>query len=73
MGANRVPVPTEEVEFRGRGSSNIAMIDSLELCAATGELSRVELTLKTSRDELQDRYARNGMAGAIRAAYNEAP
>ena len=30
-------------------------------------------TLKSIQDELQDKYARNGMAGAIRAAYNEAP
>lgn len=30
-------------------------------------------TVKTIQDELQDRYARNGMTGAIRAAYNEAP
>jgi glyoxylase-like metal-dependent hydrolase (beta-lactamase superfamily II) len=30
-------------------------------------------TVKTIQDELQDKYPRNGMAGAIRAAYNEAP
>ena len=30
-------------------------------------------TVKTIQDELQDRYPRNGLAGAIRAAYNEAP
>jgi glyoxylase-like metal-dependent hydrolase (beta-lactamase superfamily II) len=30
-------------------------------------------TVKVIQDELQDKYARNGMAGAIRAAYNEAP
>lgn len=30
-------------------------------------------TVKTIQDELQDKYARNPMAGAIRAAYNEAP
>ena len=30
-------------------------------------------TVKTIQDELQDKYARNGMAGAIRAAHNEAP
>ena len=29
-------------------------------------------TVKTIQDELQDRYARNPMAGAIRAAYSEA-
>jgi glyoxylase-like metal-dependent hydrolase (beta-lactamase superfamily II) len=30
-------------------------------------------TVKMIQDELQDKYPRNGMAGAIRAAYNEAP
>ncbi|HLG56312.1 MAG TPA: MBL fold metallo-hydrolase [Vicinamibacterales bacterium] len=30
-------------------------------------------TVKTIQDELQDKYPRNGMAGALRAAYNEAP
>ena len=29
-------------------------------------------TVKAIQDELQDKYPRNGMAGAIRAAYNEA-
>jgi hypothetical protein len=30
-------------------------------------------TVKMVQDELQDRYPRNGLTGAIRAAYNEAP
>jgi glyoxylase-like metal-dependent hydrolase (beta-lactamase superfamily II) len=30
-------------------------------------------TVKTIQDELQDKYPRNGMAGPIRAAYNEGP
>jgi glyoxylase-like metal-dependent hydrolase (beta-lactamase superfamily II) len=30
-------------------------------------------TVKMIQDELQDRYPRNGLAGAARAAYNEAP
>jgi glyoxylase-like metal-dependent hydrolase (beta-lactamase superfamily II) len=30
-------------------------------------------TVTAIQDELQDKYPRNGMAGAIRAAYNEAP
>jgi glyoxylase-like metal-dependent hydrolase (beta-lactamase superfamily II) len=45
--------------------------------ARTTELKKqgksLEETTKTIQDELQDKYARNPMAGAIRAAYNEAP
>jgi glyoxylase-like metal-dependent hydrolase (beta-lactamase superfamily II) len=33
----------------------------------------LEDATKVIQDELQDRYPRNGMVGAIRAAYNEAP
>ena len=32
----------------------------------------VDETVMTIQDELQDKYPRNGMVGAIRAAYNEA-
>jgi glyoxylase-like metal-dependent hydrolase (beta-lactamase superfamily II) len=43
----------------------------------TAELKKqgrtLEDTTKVIQDELQDRYPRNGMVGAIRAAYNEAP
>jgi hypothetical protein len=43
---------------------------------ATGrkkEGKRLDDTVKLIQDELQDKYDRNRMAGAIRAAYNEAP
>jgi t-SNARE complex subunit (syntaxin) len=33
----------------------------------------IDETVKLVQDELQSRYDRNRMAGAIRAAYNEAP
>src|SRR4029450_4337160 len=33
----------------------------------------VDDTVKVIQDELQDRYPRNGLAGVVRAAYNEAP
>jgi glyoxylase-like metal-dependent hydrolase (beta-lactamase superfamily II) len=45
--------------------------------ARAGELKKqgrgLDETVKLIQDELQDRYDRNRMAGAIRAAYNEAP
>jgi hypothetical protein len=45
--------------------------------ARAAELKKQGRTLDDSvkmiQDELQDRYPRNGLAGAARAAYNEAP
>jgi phage gp36-like protein len=59
-----------------------AMIERWKTLLTTVRTRAVELkkqgrslddATKTIQDELQDRYPRNGMTGAIRAAYNEAP
>jgi hypothetical protein len=53
--------------------SGDVIMSTLPQIGAASKLSTWLQSLDRFEDELQDKYDRNRMAGAIRAAYNEAP